>query len=426
MATIIIGGGIMGAAIAYYLSQSHSDPSLIHIIESSPKLFASASGYAGGFLAEDWFAPDVADLGSLSFDLHRQLSKRHDGDKEWGYAPSTALSLAIQDGRGIGKGQRGEDWLLSGTSRARVASQPDAQVLDSTGAPNWLTRQVGGSLDVIGGEDSCAQVDPKRLCEFLMKASREKGVQVHFPAHVVSIVKGLDGIIIAVKVQNDKTNDVEEIRCQSVALAAGAWTPSVFRSLFPHSSLKIPISGLAGYSVLVKSPRHTLADEKKHGRCHAVFAAPNPSYDWAPEIISRPGAEIWAGGLNSSTLPLPRLATETVIDARKMEELRKVTLRLMGKLRAAEGPGNGINEDDLQITREALCFRPVTSSGKPIIAKLADGRLGKDIRTAEDGGVFVASGHGPWGISLSLGTGKVVAEMMDGRRTSADIGRLGI
>src|SRR4051794_19166928 len=51
MAIVIVGGGIIGTATAYYLSESHSNPSSIHIIESAPRLFASASGYAGGFLA---------------------------------------------------------------------------------------------------------------------------------------------------------------------------------------------------------------------------------------------------------------------------------------------------------------------------------------------------------------------------------------
>ena len=53
MATVIISGGIIGTAVAFYLSQSSDNPSSIHVTESAPRLFASASGYAGGFLAKD-------------------------------------------------------------------------------------------------------------------------------------------------------------------------------------------------------------------------------------------------------------------------------------------------------------------------------------------------------------------------------------
>jgi myosin-crossreactive antigen len=52
--TVIIGAGIIGCATAYYLANSgNTCPDTIHLVEVSPELFASASGHAGGFLAED-------------------------------------------------------------------------------------------------------------------------------------------------------------------------------------------------------------------------------------------------------------------------------------------------------------------------------------------------------------------------------------
>ena len=47
----------------------------------------------------------------------------------------------------------------------------------------------------------------------------------------------------------------------------------------------------------------------------------------------------------------------------------------------------------------------------------------------EGSGVFIAAGHGAWGISLSLGTGYVVAGLVEGRKKGglgADVGRLGL
>ena len=41
----------------------------IHLVESSPKLFASALGKAGVFFAADWFDSAFARLGLLSFRL---------------------------------------------------------------------------------------------------------------------------------------------------------------------------------------------------------------------------------------------------------------------------------------------------------------------------------------------------------------------
>ncbi len=82
----------------------------------------------------------------------------------------------------------------------------------------------------------------------------------------------------------------------------------------------------------------------------------------------------------------------------------------------------------LEVLREGLCFRPVTPWGAQVVSRVADDHLGPAVvtRPGADGGVFVAAGHGPWGISLSLGTGLVLAETMQGRSPSADLSGLGL
>ena len=93
MATVIVGAGI----VAFYLSQppSATSPSSIHLVESSPELFASASGYAAGFLCSGWLPPPVASLGALSLALHKQLADEHSGYENWGYCGSTYSSLSL-------------------------------------------------------------------------------------------------------------------------------------------------------------------------------------------------------------------------------------------------------------------------------------------------------------------------------------------
>jgi glycine/D-amino acid oxidase-like deaminating enzyme len=72
------------------------------------------------------------------------------------------------------------------------------------------------------------------------------------------------------------------------------------------------------------------------------------------------------------------------------------------------------------------CFRPVTSSGRPVVCRIADEKLGAGLKTTggSEGGVFVASGHGAWGITQAPGTGLCLAELMEGQKPSADIGAL--
>lgn len=158
MSTIILGGGIIGSSIAYYLSERRSNDTCddIHIIESSSQLFSAASGYAAGFLAKNWFAPSLAPLGALSFDLHRELAEEHGGAQKWGYMRGTALSLDASD-TSKKRGKRGDDWLRAGTSRAETAAMA-ADAIAWEQSPQWLTRQEGGRVEKISDDDTVAQV----------------------------------------------------------------------------------------------------------------------------------------------------------------------------------------------------------------------------------------------------------------------------
>jgi hypothetical protein len=112
---------IIGLSAAHYLS-CLSPGLAIHLLHSSPSLFASASGKAGGFLARDWFRSATASPGVLSFDLHRQLAEEHDGRRRWGYSPSTAISLPEARVPPGGKKKKGEDRLPSATAAAVTPS----------------------------------------------------------------------------------------------------------------------------------------------------------------------------------------------------------------------------------------------------------------------------------------------------------------
>ncbi|KIX02783.1 uncharacterized protein Z518_08725 [Rhinocladiella mackenziei CBS 650.93] len=454
MSTVILGGGIIGLSTAYCLSLKQPAQS-VHIIDSSPTLFTSASGYAGGFLALDWFNPSVSSLGALSFRLHREWAEKHNGPRRWGYAGSHVYSLNVEDvggGKGkTGKKARGEDWLLEGASRAGVAranSETDVHIVGSggmvndDGTPAVFTPHVGGTMETIAGPEECAQVEPREFCEFLLEECQCRHVQVHLSMRAVGVLTDGDGVLKGLKVQSTSTNgnsqdhDVKEVECRNVVIAAGAWTPRVFKTLFPESKVRIPIDPLAGHSIVVKSPRYKtpfIDASKRHigggednWLCYSIYCAPGQYWPYAPEAYARLArngeTEIWLGGLNSSTLPLPELAVDVkdMIDPKSIESLRKTTVQLAGRSKEGDEP----NQDDLETVREALCFRPVSQSGNPIIGNVPEKDLGGV--KLEDGGVWIASGHGPWGITLSPGTGLVMSEMILGQKTSADVTRLQI
>jgi glycine/D-amino acid oxidase-like deaminating enzyme len=176
--------------------------------------------------------------------------------------------------------------------------------------------------------------------------------------------------------------------------------------MFPGSSINIPVVSLAGHSLVVRNPID-IGDT-----FHSVYTSMD---DFSPEIYARPNGHIWLGGVNAS-LCLPPLATGAKPMDASLEKLKDLAMRII----RTEG-------DELEVIRTGLCFRPVSERGTPYITRVEDVDLRQGYRTRKgsDGGVYVATGHGPWGISLSLGTAKVMAEMMQGRELSADISKLG-
>ena len=211
--TIILGGGIIGLSTAYYLSLSpRTPPSSIHLVEASA-LFSSASGYAAGFLAnKGWFGPATASLAELSFRLHKELADEFDGHRQWGYSPSTGTSL--KSSRRGDEGGRGEDWLMEGGSREQAAGGIRTGV---TEGPKWLTQREDESLEVIFGEQQEAQVDPRRLCEFLLKKIQERGVVLHQPAQALSISCDMRDELASVRIAEERGEEVDSESLRSLA-----------------------------------------------------------------------------------------------------------------------------------------------------------------------------------------------------------------
>lgn len=193
-----------------------------------------------------------------------------------------------------------------------------------------------------------------------------------------------------------------------------------------------PIYPLAGYSLVLRSPRYTKSHEQQthEGESHAVFTTHPPECGFSPELFSRVGGEIYIAGLNTRDLPVPDRVEDLkkFYDEKEMDKLKTVTVRLMGGLpRGTREAVQGVeNVDDLEIIREGLCLRPVADRGVPFVSRVGAGLLGDGVEMDGNGGVFVAAGHGPWGISLSLGTGSVIADLVRGARPAVDISGLGI
>lgn len=97
---IIVGAGIIGVCIAFYLTRHPNfDPNKHYItILESKRVAGGASGKAGGLLALWAFPQQIV---PLSFQLHQDLANEFNGEVEWGYRRLTTISVEgdISDAR---------------------------------------------------------------------------------------------------------------------------------------------------------------------------------------------------------------------------------------------------------------------------------------------------------------------------------------
>lgn len=234
-------------------------------------------------------------------------------------------------------------------------------------------------------------------------------MQIHYPATALSINTDVRGELASVRVGHVDSSTESSIPATRLLISAGGWTPRVFETLFPDSRASIPVATLAGHSLVVKIPEAYSDDT-----CYSMYS----EFDGiSPEVYSRANGVIYITGVNSPLTPLPDVATDAKVSEAGLDRLKEIARAFISM---PEGK-------DLEIVRTGLCFRPVADRGTPILARLEDFQLGQvKTRPGAEGGVFIAVGHGPWGISLSQGSGKVMAEMMQGRPLSADISQLGL
>lgn len=345
---VICGAGVIGAAVAYYLTRRGVRP----IVVERARPGAAASGRAGGFLALDWTDPTpVGPLSRLSFRLHRELATELGRDT--GYRP--VETLMATGGKGVRIG-----------AEARRAN------------PEWLDGDVAVH-GVIGTPETTAQVEPQKFTDALIAAAVERGATL-----VTGTVDGLDtsgrrGGLRSVSV------DGGPVAADVAVLAMGPWTDRA------RAWVALPpIHGLKGASI-------TLAADVPP---QAVFSdvVCGDGVRRSPEIYPRAGGIVYVNGYPEDE-PLPDDPDDVTPSDAACAELHRMA-----------GLHSRVLADAPIVSRRA-CYRPVAVDGIPLIGGVP-----------ATPGVYVATGHGPWGILNAPATGFLLAEMiLDGAATSLDV-----
>jgi glycine/D-amino acid oxidase-like deaminating enzyme len=165
-----------------------------------------------------------------------------------------------------------------------------------------------------------------------------------------------------------------------VVVAAGPWTPAV---VDPYGSWRpiAPLWGVVAEVTLAAPPRHALEEAGVEGLV-AAGADPPPLFS----LVTARGAS----SLGSTFL------AEQPDPAALAPSLRERGARFLPAL--ARTPITGVR----------ACARPLSADGHPLLGRAP----GSDR-------VFVAAGHGPWGISLGPASARLVADLVLGRAAAA-------
>ena len=198
----IAGGGIVGCSTAYYLTRhAMYNPRVdsIVVLEAS-RIAGGASGKGGGFIA-DWATPKS--LAPLSFNLHNQLAKEHNGSKVWGYRNVYAAEIKLQ-ARNLP-----DKKLNIGDSSHLNVKFPSA--LD------WLLPGSVQKYDEIGTPSNSGQVNPLMFTTTLAQLAEGNGAKIIIGSASQINYEG-DAVSSVTYIRGDKTHT---LMATDVVVAAG-------------------------------------------------------------------------------------------------------------------------------------------------------------------------------------------------------------
>lgn len=211
-----------------------------------------------------------------------------------------------------------------------------------------------------------AHLEPHRFVHGLAKLAEQRGARVRAGIELLGFEVARNNITLVRTTRGD-------FRPRQVILAAGAWSPVLAATL----RIKIPVQSGKGYSLTVPRP---------------LQWSSIPSILAEVKVAVTPMAEMlrFAGTLEFAGLDLSVNMRRVAAIQRGVREYLQI----------------GENPATVEIWRG---LRPCTPDGLPIIG-----------RCVKLENLIVATGHGMLGVSLGPITGKVVAQMVCGRKPDID------
>ncbi len=360
----VIGGGIVGCAVAYYIAESGLDCVLIEKNDVASGTSSRCDGNVTIVDKDPGFDSHMSLVSQeLIEDLHQKL------DLPFEYRKHGSILVCDNDD----EMQAAVDWV-----KTQSESGLKFNVLDQKDIRNespFFAEDIPGGLEC----ETDSLINPYLFCYSLIeKAQKSFGLDVKTFAEVTNVTKDVDFTI-------ETTNG--NVTAKKVVNAAGVWAPFIGNML----DIDIPIIPRKGH-ILVgsrqqpvmmrnvmefgylmnKFGRERIADKRTAEHGVALVLEPTESQNFL---------------LGSSR---QFVGYDASIDIQVVQTIARRALRFYPKM------------DDFKIIRSYTGFRPFTEDHLPIVSEVE-----------EVPGFYIAAGHEGDGISLATGTGKLMEEIIN-------------
>ena len=348
---LVVGGGVIGCAIAYYLVKHGVSVTLIERGDIGGESTGASAGIIAPLLEASEPGPFL-DLAMISLKMYSDLAGAlaEEANIDISYRPTGALYIALSEENKQTLRTK-FDWQCSTNLSLHWLNESEVRALE----PN-LTDEVRAA---ILSEDE-GQLEPGKLAQALATAARRRGcdIQTRVAVREFKTYRNRVGTVIT---------SAGSISCQKLVLASGAWTRRLARQL----NVDIPVRPVRGQMI---------ATARGGSLIHHPAFASELGY-----VLPKPDGTLWTGSTEEEVGFRPRTTKEG------LARLQKLTRNLVPSL---------ANE---QILRSWAGLRPGSPDGRPILGPMPGWE-----------NVSIAAGHFRTGLLLAPITGMLLADQLVG------------
>lgn len=374
---VVIGGGLIGSSVAYYLAKKGVE---VTVIERSEGLCFGASGANQGGCPFQIFTSPLLELVNESLKLYKDLSEEIGYDLE--YQNSGSLICSVDEEQYPAMERHYQIFRKKGLN-VRLIEGEEIQKLEPS-----LGKDV-----VVGVEEQYSGiVNPFKVTYGFARAARKMGAEFILSTEVKNIETN-KGKITSVATDRGK------IETNFVVNAAGAWSPDIGKML----GLTIPVRPQRGQIIVTESV-------PLNKRWRYIFDADYLTTSFNAEKVAKSKDPRIKLGVAGSYIQA-NSGNWTVASSRDFAGYNnKVTMQTLSYM-AARIIKFMPEFADVNFIRAFAGFRPFCYvDGLPILSKV-DNLLG----------FIIATGHAGEGVTLAPITGKLISELITENRTSIPI-----